>query len=1056
MHALTIKNSALLNKNGRKTVLIIDRSPASLSLLLDYLRGFGFSVFVAKDGESALALASAVKPNIILLEAEIDGFEICQQLKMDQKTRHIPVIFLTTNSHPIDKIKGFKLGAVAYLTKPLQCEVVLAHIKAHLNVHNLQQNLQTQNKHLKLESIRYKRFLTTLYKREEHYRHLAKHAADIISKQSPDGIYQYVSSACRTLLGYEPQEMVGRSIFDFFHRDDLLAIEPINGTAHPTQNATITYRARRKDNSYVWVEATSQPIRDPKTNKMVEIITVTRNITDRKQAESTLQDAHDNLERRLAERVAELAEANAILQEEVAERKRVEAELQAYSEELKAKNEALSRLDRMKNEFLASTSHGLRTPLNGIVGIAESMLDGATGSLTPDQMHNLAMIVFSGRRLANLVDDTLDFSQLKHQELDLELKAVDIHSIVEVVLKMSQPLIGQKSLRLDNKLTPELPSVNADESRVQQILHNLVGNAIKFTETGAITISAQEDGDMLAITVADTGIGIYPDKMEVIFQPFEQGDASSSKGYGGTGLGLSISKQLVELHGGAIWVESEVGQGSQFIFTLPLHKWPVSASALNKAIDALTVDVPSPPAQPKEIVEPIMVAPSIQPGNNRQYNVLVVDDELINVQVLTNYLSMHNYVISQAFDGFEALESLEDVKPDLILLDIMMPKISGYEVCQKIRERYPAQELPIILLTAKNQIADMVAGFEAGANDYLIKPFDKNELLARVKTHIRLAKINAAYGRFVPHEFLQFLDKESIEDVRLGDQVQREMSILFADIRSFTTLSEGMTPQENFNFLNAYLKRVSPIIRQHRGFVDKYIGDAVMALFPETAEDALHAAIAIQKKVSEYNEYRVEQGWRPIQVGIGLHTGRLMLGTIGEAERMESTVISDAVNLASRMEGLTKLYGASIIVSESSLFGLEELAPYHFRFLGRVQVKGKRKPISIFEIFNGDPEKVIDLKLKTKQMFEKGLMYFYGRQFTQAKIYFQNVLKDNSGDRAAKLYLDRTIDFIEYGVSTNAEGFEVMPHFHINRNALLSDDQAEDGQFQKSSTERQK
>ena len=184
------------------------------------------------------------------------------------------------------------------------------------------------------------------------------------------------------------------------------------------------------------------------------------------------------------------------------------------------------------------------------------------------------------------------------------------------------------------------------------------------------------------------------------------------------------------------------------------------------------------------------------------------------------------------------------------------------------------------------------------------------------------SELTDAAKRFVPHEFLNFLGHKSIVDVQLGDQVQQEMSIMFADIRNFATFSERMSPKENFDFINDYLNRVGPVIRAHQGFIDKYIGDAVMALFPNTADDALQAAIAMQKQVSLYNWERQQQGDGAIAIGIGLHTGSLMLGTIGESERMESTVIADAVNLASRLESLTKTYGASILISGDTLMGL--------------------------------------------------------------------------------------------------------------------------------------
>jgi two-component system sensor histidine kinase ChiS len=201
----------------------------------------------------------------------------------------------------------------------------------------------------------------------------------------------------------------------------------------------------------------------------------------------------------------------------------------------------------------------------------------------------------------------------------------------------------------------------------------------------------------------------------------------------------------------------------------------------------------------------------------------------------------------------------------------------------------------------------------------------------------------------VPREFLKFLEKESIIDVQLGDQVQREMTILFSDIRSFTTLSESMTPKQNFDFLNAYLKRVSPVIRNNSGFIDKYIGDAIMALFPEVPDDALRAAVDMQKQVYDYNLKRQKSGHLPIAIGIGIHTGNIMLGMIGEEQRLEGTVISDAVNLAARLESLTKVYGASILISGQTLSKLDNATDYNCRFIDKVQVKGKTERIAVLK-----------------------------------------------------------------------------------------------------------
>lgn len=682
--------------------------------------------------------------------------------------------------------------------------------------------------------------------------------------------------------------------------------------------------------------------------------------------------------------------------QDITQRKRAETERIRFTQELEFKNTQLQRLDQIKDEFLANTSHELRTPLNGIIGIAESLLDGAAGELNDRQKANLAMVVSSGMRLANLVNDILDFAKLKNRDIELQRQPVDFRQITEIVLRVCRPLVTSKSLELNNEIPEELVAVEGDENRLQQIMYNLVGNAIKFTESGSVTVSAIALDGMVEVTVADTGIGISPDKFSDIFKSFEQVDASVSREYGGTGLGLSITKQLVELHGGTIHVESELSQGSRFIFTLPM-----SSQTPNRTLDLSQAMAKM---RENESPSPELLAPIVQ--SKGQLTILVVDDEPINLQVVANHLSLQNYGIVQASSGIEALEKIHNgLRPDLILLDIMMPKMSGYQVCQKIREQFPASEMPVVMLTAENQVSNLVAGLDAGANDYLTKPVLKNELLARIKTHINLSKINIAYGRFVPHEFLRFLGHKSIVDVRLGDQVLKEMSIMFADIRDFTTLSEEMSPKENFDFINSYLSWVGPVIRQHNGFIDKYIGDAVMALFPETADQAVKAAIDMQKQLLLYNVKRQNSGYPTLAIGIGLHRGSLMLGTIGEERRMESTVIADAVNLASRLEDLTKVYGASILISGSTLFSLEDPTLYHYRFIGQVQVKGKKERVSVFEIFETDPPQLQALKQQTKTLFEQAVILYNSNKIASAYQIFKEIHQINSQDKAASLYI---------------------------------------------------
>ncbi len=270
-----------------------------------------------------------------------------------------------------------------------------------------------------------------------------------------------------------------------------------------------------------------------------------------------------------------------------------------------------------------------------------------------------------------------------------------------------------------------------------------------------------------------------------------------------------------------------------------------------------------------------------------------------------------------------------------------------------------------------------------------------------------ISKINESYFRFVPRQFLDYLGKESLVDIHLGDQVQKEMTVLFNDIRSFTELSERMTPKENFDYINHYLGYMEPVIRANHGFVDKYIGDSIMALFSERAEDALNAAIEMRINLIEFNQVMSQFGYDPINFGIGIHTGNLMLGIVGGEARMQSTVISDAVNLASRLEGLTKIYRTSIIISQDTLIKIDNPGLYNYRFLDMVKVKGKKEKVYIFEILDGEPEHIKKLKIETKNLFGQALQIFKDEDYKKALELFSQIFKINKFDTVAELYIQR-------------------------------------------------
>ena len=282
-----------------------------------------------------------------------------------------------------------------------------------------------------------------------------------------------------------------------------------------------------------------------------------------------------------------------------------------------------------------------------------------------------------------------------------------------------------------------------------------------------------------------------------------------------------------------------------------------------------------------------------------------------------------------------------------------------------------------------------------------------------------LSTTNIAYRRFLPFEFLNALKRESITHVQLGDHIELHMSVLFSDLRSFTTFSERMTPQENFHFLNNYLSQMGPSIRAHRGFIDKYIGDAIMALFQHEADDAVKAGIAMLKTLHEYN---LTSTAAPIQMGIGIHTGFMMLGTIGEQHRMETTVISDAVNLASRLEGMTKLYGVSLLISEQTRAHLRDPGQFSMRMIDRVKAKGRKEPLTIFEVYDGDPDSLHQLKEATQSEFEQGIIEYQNRNFVSAKQYFITCFTLNPSDLAAQLYIERCEHYLKTGCDQEWDG----------------------------------
>ncbi len=534
-----------------------------------------------------------------------------------------------------------------------------------------------------------------------------------------------------------------------------------------------------------------------------------------------------------------LALATAVVAYVRSHRRELRRERQAAAHE-RAMSDRLREVDRLKDEFLANTSHELRTPLYGITGLAESLIDGAAGELPAAARTDLAMLVHSGRRLTALVDDILDFSKLKHQSLELDLRPVDLHALVDVVLTLSRPIAGSKPLRLVNAVAQDLPAALADENRLQQILHNLVGNAVKFTEAGEVEVSAAvrlaegpaagEPLEKMVVSVRDTGIGIPQAQQERIFQAFAQADASIEREFGGTGLGLAVTRQLIDLHGGHLCVESVLGEGSTFVFDLEIAgdsaeaRQDARASIPRVARMAGTrmaaAGNAAAPSDEKSVVREL--APSVVPGDRA--SVMVVDDEPVIRQVVSHQLTAHGFRVIPAAGGPEALRLLGERSIDLVILDVMMPRMSGFEVCRKLREDHALEELPVIFLTARNRAEDLVVGLAAGANDYLPKPVSKSELLARVQTHVALLRVNRQLVGMVSERTSQLAERERLlgerellirelesrnaELARFNYTVAHDLKNPLITIRNFIGQLETHTEQGDRSLLRGDLRRI--------------------------------------------------------------------------------------------------------------------------------------------------------------------------------------------------------------------------------------------------------
>ena len=431
------------------------------------------------------------------------------------------------------------------------------------------------------------------------------------------------------------------------------------------------------------------------------------------QIEVNTGDELEELAQQFNSMTAQLRESYATLEQKVEERTRDLAEAMAQLEE---KSRQLEVASRHKSEFLANMSHELRTPLNAIIGFSEVLTEQIFGELNERQEEYLNDILTSGRHLLSLINDILDLSKVEAGRMELDLEEFSLREALENGLTMVKERAGRHGIQLVLELDPELDVIEADERKVKQVVFNLLSNAVKFTpEGGRIEVSARlaEAGRAVVVAVRDSGIGIAPEDQERIFEEFRQAGQASVKAHEGTGLGLALTRKFVELHGGRIWVESEVGVGSTFSFTLPLR----------------TGEAAEPPTDGRasEDDQSALVATN---GSAAEPTVLLVEDDQRAVELLTLYLRGAGYHVEVARDGEQGLELARQLRPDGITLDVRLPKLDGWEFLTRAKSDPTIADIPVVIVS---MVDERGKGLALGAAEYLVKPVRRDELLSTLR-----------------------------------------------------------------------------------------------------------------------------------------------------------------------------------------------------------------------------------------------------------------------------------------------------------------------------------
>ncbi|OQY59360.1 MAG: hypothetical protein B6245_07105 [Desulfobacteraceae bacterium 4572_88] len=708
----------------RDNIMVVDDMPENLRVLTVMLTALGYRIRPAISGEIALKAIRKLPPDIILLDIMMppgmDGYEVCQQLKSDEQTRDIPVIFISALDGKADKIRAFQVGGVDYVTKPFQEEEVAVRVKTHLNLRRMQKRLHRQNDLLQKEITARKHTEEALRTSDAEQKALFAAMTDVILVLDRDGRYLKTASASPDPL-YEPsRKSAGKTLHDILPGTEAdRFLKKIRLSLDTGQTLSIEYELIT-EGRHIWFDGRISPVSEE------TVILVARNITEYK---------HMMVELKQAKELAETA-------------------------------------SRSKSIFLANMSHEIRTPMNAILGFSEILLEKTEDI---QQKNYLEKIFSGGQTLMALINDILDLSKIESGKVEIQHTPVCIKSVLEEIRLMFSQKAVEKDIELKIRINNMPDNLLTDEIRIRQILTNLVGNAIRFTHRGDVSVTArcdtavrpsQDRGDReifdLTLDIGDTGIGIPSDQQELIFESFRQQKGQKAETYGGTGLGLPISRKLAEMMNGRLSVQSEVGKGSTFSVILFGLEAGNAQCGMKHTETVYRENI---------IFEPAKI--------------VVVDDVDHNREVVREYLRETNLCVIEASDAEKALNHIRTQNPNLVLMDLRMPGMDGYEATERIRNDVKLRNPPVIALTARaeKEEKEKIRGLFDG---YLLKPISKTGLIRELK-------------KFLPYksQISPYAEETEYED-KSGESISEDTKELIPQLVDILE-KEFLPIWENFN-----------------------------------------------------------------------------------------------------------------------------------------------------------------------------------------------------------------------------------------------------------------